>query len=48
MFEDQLREVIDSINNKRKAPVTLEEGSDVLDICLAAKQSLAQGEVKQI
>lgn len=46
MFLSEVRDFIDCASRGRPAPIPFEEGLKVLEICLAAKRSLANGQVE--
>jgi predicted dehydrogenase len=46
MFVSEVAEFIDSIIHKKTPPIPLNEGVDVLEICMAAKESLASGKAE--
>lgn len=48
MFFQEIADFIDSCDNKCKPPIPLEQGIDVLNICLAAKRSLETGNAELI
>jgi predicted dehydrogenase len=48
MFLREVTDFIDSAINGTKPPIPLEEGAEVLEICLAAKRSLAKGTIEEL
>lgn len=48
MFVQEVTDFINSVRNQTPPPISLEQGITVLEICLAARQSLANGQVEQI
>jgi predicted dehydrogenase len=48
MFLQEVSDFIDSIRNRTRPPVGLEEGITTLKICLAAKRSLVTGHVEEL
>jgi len=48
MFANEVGDFVNSIINKTLPPISLEDGITVLEICLAAKKSLASGQAIQL
>jgi predicted dehydrogenase len=48
MFREEIKTFFEAIEKKTRSKISLEEGRDVLEVCLAIKKSLNSGNVEYL